>query len=100
MKLVLITAIEEYEIQVKLFLKNSGVKSYSVQTVMGFHNQDQENTQNWFASEDVPTNSVLFTILIQEHLVNEIHSLIEKFNQKQEVLSQIHFASLAIEQYM
>ena len=61
MKLLLITAIEEFEKDVINILKNSGVKAFSYQSVKGFKN-DKNEMKNWFGKDDIAVDSLLFTV--------------------------------------
>ena len=61
MKLVLITAIEEFEKDVINILKNSGVRSFAYQSVKGFKN-DKNEMKNWFGKDDIAVDSLLITV--------------------------------------
>lgn len=97
MKLLLITAIEAFEKDVKKILSHSGVKAFSYQEVKGYKNESDGTMDNWFASGHNEFNSLLFTVFIECECVNDIYERVEKFNAKQESLSHIHVATLEIE---
>ena len=61
MKLLLITAIEEFEKDVINILKNSRLKAFSYQSVKGFKN-DKNEMKNWFGKDDIAVDSLLFTV--------------------------------------
>ena len=61
MKLLLITAIEEFEKDVINILKNSRVKAFSYQSVKGFKNEKNE-MKNWFGKDDIAVDSLLITV--------------------------------------
>ena len=61
MKLLLITAVEEFEKDVINILKNSGVKAFSYQSVKGFKN-DKNEMKNWFGKDDIAVDSLLITV--------------------------------------
>ena len=61
MKLLLITAIEEFEKDVINILKNSRVKAFSYQSVKGFKN-DKNEMKNWFGKDDIAVDSLLITV--------------------------------------
>ncbi|WP_370476734.1 hypothetical protein [Tamlana flava] len=96
MKLILITAIEEFEKDVKKILSHSGVKSFSYQEVKGHKNDSDGTIDNWFASGHNEFNSLLFTVFVACECVEDIYKRVEKFNAKQESLSKIHLATLEI----
>ena len=59
MKLLLITAIKEFESEIKNILVKSEVKSFTYNTVKGFKNDAQSNVvDNWFASSYAETDSL------------------------------------------
>lgn len=78
MKLLLITAIEEFETDVKTILKHSGVKAFSYQSVKGYKNNGNE-LENWFPTDYLPVDSLLFTVFVEDHVVDEIYKSIEGF---------------------
>lgn len=96
MKLLLITAVEEFEKEVKNILKHSGVKAFSYQSVKGFKNNGDE-LGNWFISDNVEINSLLFTVFIESRYVDEIYNRIQDFNSGQKTLSHVHIATVQLE---
>ena len=100
MKLLLITCIEEFEKEVKKILSHSGVKSFSVQSVKGYRNESGNELNNWFSSEHIATDSLLFTVFIEETCLHEIMHGIETFNLHRTSVSRIHLASFSIEHAM
>ena len=98
MKLLLITAVEAFEKDVKKILSHSGVKSFSYQHVKGYKNESDGTLDNWFASGHNEFNSLLFTVFIECECVNDIYKQVNAFNAKQESLSHIHIATLKIEE--
>lgn len=96
MKLLLITAIEEFEKDVKNILKHSGVKAFSYQSVKGFKNNGNE-LENWFSSDNVEIDSLLFTVFIESRYVDEIYIRILDFNSRQKTLSHVHIATVQLE---
>lgn len=99
MKLLLITAIEEFENEVKKILKHSGVKSFSMQSVQGYKNNAENELDNWFGTDDIPIDSLLFTVFAESECVDEMYSNINAFNGKQETLSRIHIVTVQLENF-
>ena len=93
MKLLLITAIEEFEKDVINILKNSKVRSFTYQSVKGFKN-DKNEMKNWFGKDDIAVDSLLFTVFSEYNCVDSIYKNINEFNSKQETLSQIHIVTI------
>ncbi|MBO6201862.1 MAG: hypothetical protein J6N74_09620 [Chryseobacterium sp.] len=96
MKLLLITAIEEFEKEVKNILKHSGVKAFSYQSVKGFKNNGEE-LGNLFSSDNIEIDSLLFTVFIESRYVDEIYIRIQDFNSRQKTLSHVHIATVQLE---
>ncbi|MDR2204669.1 MAG: hypothetical protein LBE36_00675 [Flavobacteriaceae bacterium] len=99
MKLLLITAVEEFEKEVKKILKHSGVKVFSYQSVKGFKNQETD-LENWFGIENTGIDSLLFIVFIKSDCADDIYKKVEEFNSNQYVLSRIHIASVALEKFI
>ena len=96
MKLLLITAIEEFETDVINILKHSGVKAFSYQSVKGYRNEKNEMS-NWFGKDDIAVNSLLFTVFSDCNCVDDIYKNVNEFNQKQKTVSRIHIATINLE---
>lgn len=100
MKLVLITAIAEFEKDVKKMLKEAKVKSYSYRDVKGFRDASEESVEdNWFGSEINETDSVMFYAFILQHHLDALIDLMAIFNKKQKSTSKVHLAVLSVEKY-
>jgi hypothetical protein len=99
MKLIIITAIQEFEQHVKQIFKTAGIKAFTYKSVTGYRD-DSLNAidSNWFATEFNENESILFFAFVHEKVLNETIELIQLFNKQQETLSRIHFATLNIEQ--
>ncbi len=97
MKLIIITAVREFEKDVKQILKNSGVVSYSYQYVMGHSNAAAEEETNWFGSHIPETESVMFYAFVKAENINKTCDAVKEFNEKQETLSKIHTAIVKLE---
>ena len=97
MKLLLITAIQEFESEVKNILIKSGAKSFTYNSVKGFKNDSESNVvENWFASSYTETDSVLFTVFLSQENMTQTIKKIEEFNDLQKTFSKIHIGVVAI----
>lgn len=98
MKLVSITAIKEFEQEIKKILKASEVKTYSYRNVTGFRDSTQDAIgSNWFATEMNENESILFYAFVPMEKAENIFELVEAFNAKEKTLSNIHIAIINIE---
>ena len=98
MKLLLITAVKEFEKEIKLILKKAQVKSFSYKDVKGFKDNSEDALEaNWFASNMQETESILFYAFVKEEKVDFLFEQVESFNIEQVSKSNIHIAVLNIE---
>lgn len=98
MKLLIITAIAEFEKEIKLMLKKAGVKSFSYKHVIGYKEPSADAIEtNWFASEVNETESILFYAFIDKNYVDSFFMEVDEFNQSQKTSSHIHLAVVNIE---
>ncbi len=100
MKLVVVTAIAEFEKDVKKMLKQAKVKSYSYSHVKGFRDASEEGVEsNWFGSEMNETDSIVFYAFILQQNLETLFEEVNQFNGALKTISHIHMAVLAVEQY-
>ncbi|WP_395048533.1 hypothetical protein [Flavobacterium sp.] len=98
MKLLLITAVKEFENDIKLILKKSKVKSFSYKDVKGFKDNSEDAIEtNWFATNMQENESVLFYAFVEKENVDKVFDFVAEFNEKQKTASHIHLAMLNIE---
>jgi len=98
MKLIVITAIKEFEKDIKQILIKSNVKSFSYQDVTGFRDSSKESLKaNWFASEMNELESIIFFAFIKQENVEIVYEHIGLYNEKLEELSRIHVSILNVE---
>ncbi len=98
MKLVIITAIKEFEKAIKLQLKKAHVMTFSFRDITGFRDSTEDSIEsNWFSTEMNQTESIFFYAFVKQENVDVLFKLINDFNAQQETLSKIHVASLNIE---
>lgn len=100
MKLIVITAIAEFDKEIKKMLKEIKVKSYTYQHVKGFRDSTEESLENnWFGSEMNETESVVFYAFLKKESIHLLFQTIETFNLQQDFISKIHVACLEVEKY-
>jgi len=100
MKLIVITAIAEFDKEIKNMLKKTKIKSYTYQHVKGFRDSTEESLENnWFGSEMNETESVVFYAFLRKDSIDILFQTIEAFNLQQDSISKVHIASLEVEKY-
>ena len=98
MKLVIITAIQEFDAEIKKQLKKAKVNTFSFKKVSGYHDTTEDALEsNWFSSEMNITDSILYYAFVKKENVDVLFESVNEFNAKQETLSKIHLAVLNIE---
>lgn len=98
MKLLIITAIAEFEKEIIQQLKKAKVVTFSCKNVIGYRDNTEDAFEsNWFSSEMNKTDSLLFYAFVKKENVDLLFESINHFNAKQETLSHIHIAVLHIE---
>lgn len=98
MKLLLITAVREFEKDIKQILKKAQVKSFSYKDVKGFKDNSEEALEaNWFAANEQEMESILFYAFVNEEKVDGLFEMVKDFNAEQISKSNIHIAVLNIE---
>lgn len=95
MKLLIIICIEEFEDRIKAILNHSAVKSFTYQSVKGYKNNGLDRP--WFVSETIGTDSLMFTVFIENDFVDDIFKRVKEFNELGESYSKIHLSCLEIE---
>ena len=81
MKMVIITAVEEYEKKVLKLLKAAGIESFSGSHIDGYKNAPSVlMNSSWFPSERSGASSSLFFSFTDEEKVNELFRLIKSNN--------------------
>ena len=77
MKLAIITAIREFEKDIKLQLKKADVKTYSMKEVTGYRDSTEDSIEsNWFSSEMNQTQSILFYAFVKKENVEKLFDLV------------------------
>ena len=98
MKILIITAVNAFEENVKNILKANGVLSYSYNKVIGYRDSTLDDVAgNWFATEMNKDQSLLFFAFVNTEVSEKVFESIETFNSENGVGSRIHIAVSPIE---
>ncbi len=98
MKLLIITAVLDFEKEIKAMLKKANVKTFTYKEVRGFTDLSEEAIEsNWFAGNIHETESILFYAFVKKENIDPLFDLVNDFNANQESQSNIHIAVLNIE---
>ncbi|WP_333876764.1 hypothetical protein [Flavobacterium sp.] len=98
MKLLIITAIAEFEKDIKKLLKNAEVVTFSYRDVTSYKDVSEEFIEtNWFASEMNETESLLFYAFVKKENVDLLFQWVADFNAKQTTKAHVQVAVLHVE---
>ena len=98
MKLVIVTAVEDFQNEVLKLFKNAKIESFSGSEIEGYKNQsDVLATSTWFPSIRGGSESVMFFSFTEEEKINSLFELIATFNEKVETNNPIKAIVIPIE---
>ena len=98
MKLLMITAIEAFENDIKFLLKKSSITHFSYTDVKGYRDLSEESVgDNWFASDMNESQSIIFYAFVKKEKADQLFNAVSKFNEQQKTLSKVHVVVLNIE---
>ena len=98
MKYLIITAVREFEKDIKAILKTAGVNGFTFMEVTGHRDPSDEPLQgNWFASDKHEVQSLLFYVMAKNKNVDLVFEGIKIFNEAQASGSRVHVAMFNVE---
>lgn len=101
MKLVIVTAVEEFQKDVLKLFKDANIESFSSSDIDGYKNVPSVlRTSSWFPSEQGGNESHLFFSFTDDEHVNMLFNLIEVFNTNLETNNPIKAVVLPIEKHI
>ncbi|MGC6285412.1 MAG: hypothetical protein ACON4X_07130 [Polaribacter sp.] len=101
MKLVIVTAVKEYQDKVLKVFQQSGIENFSSSSIDGYKNQSSIITaQSWFPSVKGGNQSLLYFSFTQQEMIESLLNNIKELNTKLEDYNPIRAIVLPIEQYI
>lgn len=101
MKMVIITAVEEYENKVLQLFKTAGIEHFSGSSIDGYKNAPQIlMNSSWFPSKRAGTSSSLFFSFTDEEKVGILFVLIKELNTELKSNNPICAVELPIERFV
>ena len=81
MKLLLVTSVKEYEKEIPVLFRNSGIINYSASDIKGFtKGKKADLVDNWFSSTTEGVSSVLYFAFTKEACANQLLEALDMFN--------------------
>lgn len=101
MKLIIVTAVEEFKSEVLRLFKKAGVESFSGSEIDGYKTASPLlMTQSWFPSEKGGNESSLFFSFTEEDRIDALFELIEAFNTTLETNNPVKAIVVPIERHI
>ena len=101
MKLVIVTAVEEFQKDVLKLFKNAKIESFSSSDIDGYKNAASLlMTSSWFPSVKGGNESSLFFSFTEDEKIDSLFNLIKEFNNNLETNNPIKAIVVPIEKYI
>lgn len=101
MKLLMVTAVEEYRKEVLKLFKQAGIERFSGSEIDGYKTGESiMMTNSWFPSEAGGAESILYFSFTQNDKVDKLFQLILAFNSSLETNNPIRAVVLPIEKHI
>lgn len=98
MKLIIITAVKEYEGEIKKILSKANTPIFSYMPITGYKDPSLETYQeSWFGGDNPTSASIVFMMFVPEKKVDVLYEKFKAFNASDEFSSKIHVATLNLE---
>lgn len=101
MKLVIVTAVEEFQNDVLKLFKNADIHSFSSSDIDGYKNMPNVlAASSWFPSSRGGNESQMFFSFTEENKIDQLFELVKNFNEMLETNNPIRAIVLPIEKYI
>ena len=101
MKLVIVTAVEEFHKEIIQLFKKANIESFSESEIDGYKQSDSNlSVSNWFSSIKESAESSMFFSFTEDEKIDVLFNLIEAFNKNVETNNPIKAVVIPIEKYI
>jgi hypothetical protein len=98
MKLLIVTAVEEFEKEILRLFKKASIESFSGSDIDGYKNHTSlVRTASWFPIEKSGLESSMFFSFTEDKNIDTLFDLIKEFNQNLETNNPIKAVVVPIE---
>lgn len=101
MKLVIVTAVEEFHNEIIKLFKKANIESFSESEIEGHKNVNSGVlSSNWFASEKHGNESNMFFSFTEKEKIDTLFDMIKEFNKNLETNNPIKAIVVPIEKFI
>ena len=101
MKLVLVTAVEEFQKDVLKLFKKANIENLSSSDIDGYKNTPSLlMASNWFSAGKGGTESMMFFSFTNKEKIYDLFNLIEEFNTNLETNNPLKAIVVPVERYI
>ena len=101
MKLVIVTAVEEFQKDVLKLFKKANIENFSSSDIDGYKNGSSIlMASNWFSGEKGGNESSLFFSFTDEEHIDDLFNLIKEFNSNLETNNPLKAIVVPIEKFI
>lgn len=101
MKLVIVTAVEEFQKDILKLFKKAHIENFSSSDIDGYKNGSSVLlASNWFSGEKSGNESSLFFSFTEEENINALFDLIKEFNYNLETNNPVKAVVVPIEKFI
>lgn len=99
MKLLIVTAVEEFQKDVLKLFKKAGIEAFSSSEINGFKNGNNSvvATQSWFPGEKGGSESLLVFSFAEEEKIDSFFELVTDYNSALETNNPVRVVVVPIE---
>ena len=101
MKLVLVTAVEEFQKDVLKLFKKANIENLSSSDIDGYKNTPSLlMASNWFSAGKGGTESMMFFSFTNKEKIDDLFNLIEEFNNNLETNNPLKAIVVPVERFI
>ncbi|OBX23319.1 MULTISPECIES: hypothetical protein [Bizionia] len=101
MKLVIVTAVEEFQTAILKLFKNANIENFSSSDIDGYKNGSSVlMASSWFPSQKFGNESRLFFSFTKDESIDALFKLIQEFNSNVETNNAVRAVVVPIEKFI
>ena len=101
MKLVIVTAVEEFQKEVLKIFKKANIENFSSSDIDGYKNAPSLlKASNWFSAEKNGNESIMFFSFTNKEKIDGLFTIIDEFNTNLETNNPIRAVVLPVERFI